>query len=305
MLDDIVSFLYNRFKKKTKNKYHFCDEYSVYNLCFDTSAFIKVEFWYGLFNRQVESCQATLIFFFFFCTSCAALNSLFPTGWNWHLQAGRTRLEWWVKRRPLNGAMGVDGVRSDRLLQSVEASVPESVCIIENQGLTIHKEHVGREMRRHHETTSIIPTGQNILSGENNTVGLVRPVRSICAYKLDLRWTLPWKAGTGDAVHRWPREMWLTLLRADVPRAILRSEHEWYSYCIPGCRPKSNSTKPNTIITENWFFRFLHTKTVTKYPQPHTSRVNIVIPSTDDTSYTDTYRYVGISVNMATQLWVK
>lgn len=80
MLDDIVSFLYNRFKKKTKNKYHFCDEYSVYNLCFDTSAFIKVEFWYGLFNRQVESCQATLIFFFFFArvalllTHCSQLG---------------------------------------------------------------------------------------------------------------------------------------------------------------------------------------------------------------------------------------
>lgn len=83
--------------------------------------------------------------------------------------------------------MGIDGARSDRLWQSVEASVPESVCIIQNQGLRIHKEHVGREMRRHRETTSIIPKGQNVSSGENNTVGLVRAVRSFCV--VHINWT--------------------------------------------------------------------------------------------------------------------
>lgn len=71
MLDDIVSFFLYIIDLKKPNKTQiskqsFSDVHFVYNLCFDTSAFMKVEFWYGLFNRQVQSCQATLIFFFFF-----------------------------------------------------------------------------------------------------------------------------------------------------------------------------------------------------------------------------------------------
>lgn len=154
----------------------------------------KLNFWILVWfiQQASEKLSGYIDFFFFFsCTSCVALNSLenslFPTGWNWHLQASRTRHQWWVKRRPLNGAMGVDGVPSDRLWQRVEASVPESVCVIQNQGLRIAKEHVGREMRWHRETTSIILTGQNIPSGEDNTVGLVCRVRTI--FVVHINWT--------------------------------------------------------------------------------------------------------------------
>lgn len=60
-------YIIDFFLLKTQiSKQRSSDGHSVHNLCFDTSAFMKVEFWYGLFNRQVESCQATLIFFFFF-----------------------------------------------------------------------------------------------------------------------------------------------------------------------------------------------------------------------------------------------
>lgn len=63
-----------------------------------------------------------------------------------------------------------------------------------------------------------------------------------------------------DVVHRWSRERWLTLSRANVPYAILSRGHEWYSYCVPGCRPKSNSIiiyrRRVLLFVENWFFFF-------------------------------------------------
>lgn len=79
-------------------------------------------------------------------------------------------------------------------------------------------------------------------------------------------------------VHRWSRERWLTLSRANVPYAILSRGHEWYSYCVPGCRPKCNSIviyrRRALLFVENWFS--LHTKKArTKYLQ--TSCSNIVI----------------------------
>lgn len=65
MLDDIVSFLFLFFPLPKYQSSVLSDGLSVYNLCFDAAAFMKVGFWYGLFSRQVQSCQATLIFFFF------------------------------------------------------------------------------------------------------------------------------------------------------------------------------------------------------------------------------------------------
>lgn len=108
-----------------------------------------------------------------------------------------------------------------------------------------------------------------------------------------------------DAVHRWPRERWLTLLRVDVPHAILSREHEWYSYCILGCRPKSNSTKTNTIIhRELIFLNFA-------YKNSHQISAVAYVQSEYCDSIRWQYelygyiRYAGISVNMATQFWMK
>lgn len=70
-----------------------------------------------------------------------------------------------------------------------------------------------------------------------------------------------------------------------------------------GCRPKSNSTKTNTIIHREQIFRIFAFKN-----SDHVSAVAYVQSEYCDSIYWryEIYRYVryaGTSVNMATQIW--